>query len=267
MNTISFMSANFVARELGYHMTEGWGQGDRATNAYFRPIETFPERFEALLEEVSELGFTAIDIWTGHLHWAWATEEHIQVARALLDKYGFTVTSLAGSFGATLEEFQQACGVAQSLGTTILGGSTPLLSNDYDGLVRILRERGLVFGFENHPAEKTPADVLAKLGSASDVIGTAVDTGWYGTNGYDAAQAIEELRERIVHVHLKDVKAAGAHDTCQFGEGVVPIEASVRALKRMGYSGAISVEHEPEDRDPSQEVRVSAVKLAGWLER
>jgi hypothetical protein len=68
MTTISFMTANYVARQLGYHMTGGWDQGDKATNAYFRPLESFPERFEALLEEISELGFTAIDLWQAHLN-------------------------------------------------------------------------------------------------------------------------------------------------------------------------------------------------------
>ena len=41
MNTISFMSANYVARQVNYQMTEGWMQGDAAPNAYFRPLDTF----------------------------------------------------------------------------------------------------------------------------------------------------------------------------------------------------------------------------------
>ena len=55
MNTISFMSANYVARQLNYHMTRGWGQGETATNNYFMPLETFPQRFEDLLVLVREL--------------------------------------------------------------------------------------------------------------------------------------------------------------------------------------------------------------------
>ena len=31
MNMISFMTANYVARQIGYNMTEGWMQGDNAT--------------------------------------------------------------------------------------------------------------------------------------------------------------------------------------------------------------------------------------------
>jgi L-ribulose-5-phosphate 3-epimerase len=38
MNLISCMSANYVARQLNYQRTGGWGQGETATNLYFKPI-------------------------------------------------------------------------------------------------------------------------------------------------------------------------------------------------------------------------------------
>src|ERR687886_1421464 len=81
-NPISFITANYVARELGYNMTGGWGQGDHATNEHFRPIETFAGRFEELLRDVRAMGFEAIDLWNAHLNWAWATDAHIATARA-----------------------------------------------------------------------------------------------------------------------------------------------------------------------------------------
>lgn len=96
MNTISFMSANFVARQLDCHMTGGWMQGDNATNDYFRPIETFGERFGALLADVSAMGFRAIDLWIAHLNPGWATDEHISMARELPAEHKLAVASLAG---------------------------------------------------------------------------------------------------------------------------------------------------------------------------
>ena len=266
MYPISFMTANFVARQLGYRMTEGWSQGDRATNDYFRPIETFPESFGEMLGEIRALGFAALDVWTGHLNWAWATPEHIAAARALLDQHGLRVVSLAGGFGAAPEELGAACRLAVALGTDILGGSSALLERDREAAVRVLREYGVWLAIENHP-EKTPEEMLAKVGDgAGGVIGTAVDTGWYGTHGYDAAQAIERLGEHVLHVHLKDVTAAGSHASCRYGEGIVPLENCVRALETIGYAGAISVEHEPNDHDPTEDVRVSLATLRGWLE-
>ena len=38
-NAISFITANFVAREIGYSMSD-WGEGDRATQECFRPNES-----------------------------------------------------------------------------------------------------------------------------------------------------------------------------------------------------------------------------------
>jgi sugar phosphate isomerase/epimerase len=259
------MSANFVARQLGYHMTEGWGQGDRATQDYFRPLETFEARFDALLGEVRGLGFRAIDIWLGHLHPEWATGEHTAIARRLLAKHELPVVSLAGYFGSTPEEFERSCKLAVSLDTRVLGGGTGLLTGDRARMVALLDEYDLLLGVENHP-EKTPADLIARMGDpARGRVGAAVDTGWFGTQGYDAAKALEELCERLVHIHMKDVDAAGAHHTCALGRGVVNIEACVGTLQGIGYDGAISVEHEPEDRDPGPECRESLALLEGLL--
>jgi len=129
----------------------------------------------------------------------------------------------------------------------------------------VLREHDVRLAVENHP-EKTPQVVLAKIERGAGTFGTTVDTGWWGTQGYDAAQAIEELREHVLHVHLKDVRAIGEpHDTCPWGEGIVDIEACVRALQRIGYDGALTIEHEPEDHDPSDEIRKLRSQLEGWL--
>lgn len=263
---ISFISANFVAREIGYNMTGGWGQGDTATNQAFRPIETFERRFDEMLSEVRAMGFEAIDLWLAHLHPAWATAEHIATANKLLGRYGMPVTSLAGGFGSTREEFETTCKLAVAMNTTILGGSTPLLMRDRPTVVAMLKQYGLRLAVENHPDEKTAADLLAKIGDGGDgTIGAAVDTGWFGTQGYDAARALEEIGDFVFHVHLKDVRAAGGHDTCRFGEGVVPIEACVRTLKGMGYRDGYGIEHEPDHFDPTADCIAMLGMLRGWL--
>src|SRR4051812_30867154 len=69
---VSCMGANFVAREVGYSLpgdwtVSDWGNGDRAANEYFRPLESYRERLAALLQEIVQMGFTAIDLWTAHL--------------------------------------------------------------------------------------------------------------------------------------------------------------------------------------------------------
>lgn len=264
MNTIAFTTANFVARPLDYNMTGGWGQGDRASNNYYQPLETYAERFGTLLRDIQAMGFTTLDLWQAHLNHTWATPEHIAQAKALMARYHLPVTSLCGWFGSNHEQFEAACRLAVTLGCRVLGGSTSMLQKDRAFVVDRLNEHDLVLALENHPEK--PAEMLEKIGDgAGGRLGTTVDTGWYGTQGCDAVQAIEQLAEHIRLVHLKDVLAAGAHDTCRYGRGVVRVEACVAALRQQGYAGAITVEHEPEHFDPTDDCRANLAMLKQWL--
>ncbi len=264
MITISFMSANYVARQVGYAM-HGWGHGDKATNAYMSPLETFGERFEEILCDIRSMGFGAMDLWTSHLNYSWATDEHIAIARGLLQKHRLAVTSLGGWFGSTPEEFEACCRLAVAVDTKILGGSTSALDKDRDFVIRTLNRYNLKLGIENHP-EKTPQELLAKIGDAGNgTIGATLDTGWFGTQGYDAAEAIDQLRDHLFLLHLKDVLAPGEHECCRFGQGCVPVERCVRTLKRIGYVGVISIEHEPEKFDPTEDCKADLAMLRGWL--
>jgi sugar phosphate isomerase/epimerase len=258
-NRIAFMTANYVARETGWAM-HGWGHGDRTTNEAFAPIEMYAERIDALLADVVELGFETVDVWGAHLGTDWATEAHVDVAREGLRRHGLDVSTYATWVGPS--NVDRACELAKALGTNVIGGG---FSGEPDALVPALEAHGVRLAVENHP-EKTPAEVLAKIERGGAMFGTTVDTGWWGTHGYDAAQAIEELGDHVLHVHLKDVLAVGEpHETCRWGAGIVPIEECVRALGRIGYTGTITVEHEPETFDPTEDIRAMRAELEAWL--
>ena len=259
MTTIAFMTANYVARETGYSM-HGWGHGDRMTNEAFAPLETYEERFDAVLADVEELGFDAIDLWGAHLSPEWATDEHVEAACRALARRGIRVTTYATWIGPA--NVERSCELALALGTSLIGGG---VSGDLDEIAAVLAKHGVRLGIENHP-ERTPAEVLEKIERGAGMLGATVDTGWWGTQGYDAARAIEELGGHVLHVHLKDVRALGEpHETCRWGDGIVPIAACVRALQQIGYTGAIAVEHEPETEDPTDDLRAMRVELEGWL--
>jgi sugar phosphate isomerase/epimerase len=265
MNTLSFMTANYVARQLNYHMTQGWGEGDQATQEYFRPIESFQARFGAMLQEVKAMGFSAIDLWGAHLNPAWASPDHIAIARELLKAHKLQVISYAIWLN-DLDYLKAVCQVMTQLDIPLIGGGGPLITENRTELVSILRDYGVQYGLENHP-EKNPQEVLAKIGEAdSDIIGVALDTGWFGTQGYPAEDALRRLAERLKLVHLKDVKQVGAHETCRFGQGIVDIQACVRVLQVADYRGAISIEHEPELFDPTEDIIASKALLQTWLE-
>jgi L-ribulose-5-phosphate 3-epimerase len=265
MNTISFITANFVARELGYHMTEGWGQGDTATQEHFKPLETFGARFDAMLKEVKALGFDTIDLWAAHLHPDWATPAHIETAKAALNDNGMRVSSFAAWCG-NLEVLEGFCKLANALGVKIIAGGAPVLRTDRDAAIALLKRHDVKFAIENHP-EKTVGELLEQIGDGADgFIGAAPDTGWWALEGANPAEILRALNGHILTVHLKDIVRTGVHLTCALGAGIADIPDCVQALKDIGYTGTIGIEHEPEDHDPRAEVAESKRTLEGWLQ-
>lgn len=271
----SFITANFVARPLAYRMDQGWGQGDQASNDFFAPLETYEARLDALLGEVKALGFSSIDLWCAHLHWRWATPQHLEIAKGLLGKHGLGVRSYAAWVMGGPADLHAACRLCAALDIPYFVGNCQLFTDDRAAAVAILREHGVGYAIENHP-EKTAAEIVARLGSGDeDVVGVGLDVGWCGTQGWDALAAVKELGSRMFAIHLKDVKARRAektglqfvdmgHETCRLGDGIVPIRAVVDYLRTIGFRGSIGIEHEPETHDPSAEVRESRERVESW---
>lgn len=259
VSRIAFTTANYVARQTGWAM-QGWRHGDRATHEFFSPVETYRERFDALLAAVRELGFETIDLWGPHLSPTWAMDEHVAAAQEALGAHGLAVATYATWVDAA--NVERACELSLAVGTPVIGAG---LSGDPAALAPVLRAHGVTLALENHP-ERTPAEVLVKIEAGDGALAATIDTGWWATQGYDPERAIRELDGHVAHVHLKDVSHTGEpHETCVWGEGIVDIEACVRALQNSGYTGAYVVEHEPEDHDPSEEIMAMRQQLEVWL--
>jgi len=277
MNPISYITANLVARPVGFNMTGGWMQGDDATHDLFRPAERFAARFDEMIGSIRALGYTSVDLWCAHLHPSWATVRHLEAARSVLDKHGVTVTAYPCHWGSSIEDLRLIARVLEALGTDLISGNHGLLASDRPALVRELRALKLRFAYENHP-EKDGTAMLTKIGQGdADVLGLAYDTGWAVTNGFDALAALPTVLPRLFHLHAKDVKPRRAgqptgfalidlgHETCTLGDGVAGIEAVIRQAVAGGFTGPIGIEHEPETHDPADDCRESLVRVKKWL--
>ena len=205
-----------------------------------------------------------MDIWTAHLNPRWATDEHLRIAAGLLAEHELTVPSLAGSAGADLDYFRGLCRIARAVGAPVSAAPRRAGRRPGRGGGRAGRSTTWCSAWRTIPS--APRRILEAMGDpAGGRIGAALDTGWFGTHGYDAADAIEAVADRLKHVHIKDVAAPGGHDTVSLGEGCVPVRRCVEVLRRIGYAGTMSIEHEPEDRDPVPEVLRSRELLREWL--
>lgn len=263
---VTFITANYVARETGYAMNPfNWGAADKATVESFHGPNS-AAKFDELCRLVSEAGFKYIDIWVAHLNPFVATQSQVNDAVAALKKYKLTCVAYTGGLGRpdmTRAEAEKVYKVAKAIGAPKLGvGLNPSNARlAYD----LGKEYGVKYAIENHP-EKNPQEVLARIGDYGEVIGIAQDTGFWGQFGYDAIKATHELKDHLFHMHLKQVRETptGWH-SCAYDDGVVNIFGVVKALKEIGYTGSVSVEHEPAHEDPMPAVVHSAKLLRTWL--
>ena len=260
MPLVSFMLANYAARPLNWQI-ESWAQAEAATSAYFAPLKTFANRFEEYLRDAATLGFTAVDLWQPMLDHRWITNDHLETAADLLDQYNLQPISFAGWLGSNEDDFEANCEISSALGVDLLTGDT---SADRAFVLEGLAKYGLRWGCENE-AEHTPDEILAKIGD-DPLIGVCADVGWFATHGYDATDALRQLAPRLFHVHLKDIRHAGKHETCRLGEGIVPLEQVIRELETLRYAGALSIEHETAPYDPSDDISASLALLQQWLD-
>ena len=232
----------------------GWGDGERAAQLYFRPLETYAARLGTLLDEIVELGFENIDLWMGHLNPDWATLEHVVLAREILARRGLQVMSLAGYFGDTLDQFEAACQLALALRVLLLAGNSRCLIDHRADTLALLRKYSLVLGIEN---ETATAEVVSNLvgDQDADVLGAIIDTGSFDENGGDSVAAIERLGSRIRQVHLRNCLSRTNSEAARFDAGLVPMPAVIRALRDVNYAGGISIEHVAYGFDPREDCR------------
>jgi sugar phosphate isomerase/epimerase len=134
-------------------------------------------------------------------------------------------------------------------------------------ILDVCSQAGVRFGLEVHPTEI--AFDISSAQRALDAVqghsafGFNYDPSHFGYQGVDYVEFIRVFRERIFHVHMKDVYWSplpsrsgvfGGHlnfghvdrfwDFRSLGRGNIRFEEIIRALNQIGYQGPLSVEWE-----------------------
>ena len=246
---IAFNSANLVGRVTGgKFVLKNWGQQHTKTAE-----QTDEKEWAKICSEVAAAGYHAIEVWVAHVDPAHMTDARATAYRKIMADHGLQAIGLAGTLN---DDHARVC---HQLNIPVCNGG--LWNTDLRNVRRVMKETGVNYNFENH-GEKSVDDILDAMNGGAGGVGVAVDTGWLGTHGLDAPSVIRELGDLVTHVHLKDVKHKGGHETCPLGTGVVNIAGSIQTLKEMGYAGWYSWEDEPEDRNPMD----IAQAMREWIE-
>lgn len=121
----------------------------------------------------------------------------------------------------------------------------------YEGLDRVIPRAealGIKILVEPEPElllENTPQFVEFIRAIRSPAVGINFDIGHYFCVGEDPAASFETLFEWVGHVHLEDIAATRAHNHLIAGHGVISFSDVFSAMKRLGYTGDISLELYP----------------------
>jgi sugar phosphate isomerase/epimerase len=246
---IAFNTANLVARMTGWRFElKNWGEQHNKT------VEQTDEKaWGEICKEIAAAGYRAVEIWVAHVDPAKMTDARAKTFKKILDDHGLQPIALAGTLTADNAR------VCQQLGIPTCNGG--LWGTDLAGVRKTIQSTGVAYNFENHP-EKSADEIREKIEGGKGGVGVALDTGWLGTQHVDAPAAIRSLDTLVKHVHLKDVKAVGGHETCPLGQGAVNIAGVIATLKAIGYAGWYSWEDEPEHRNPM----LIAAEMRQWIE-
>lgn len=247
---IAFVTANLVARVSGYRFELArWGEQHEKTIA-----GTDAAAWRSICEEIAAHGFRAVEIWEAHAAPEVMDRDRAATWKSILNDHGLKAIGYGGGLSRKTLEICQWLDIPQINGG--IGENTP------EQATALCKEMGIRFNIENHP-QKTAQELLALVGGGNEWLGVCIDTGWLGTQGVSGPSVIRACGGLVRHVHVKDVKAAGAHETCLLGDGVAQVADCIAALKGLRYSGWYSWEDEPEDRNPLD----SAVQNRCWIEK
>lgn len=259
----SYTTVNVFTQCAGW-LPVGWDTAEAATNRAFSSTEDFGRLFGAVLDDAVEAGFGVIDLWLAHLNPAWSTREQEEIALQLIDERSLVVNSLSGPLGSSAQELGEIVALAERLGVVYLAGPCDAAYSDRPGVLDVMRDTEVVLALENHPRESSIDDMLRLIGDEG-VLATTVDTGWWMTVGVNPGDAIERLGTSMVCFHAKDIRAVGAHDNVPWGEGIVDVRSAVELAIAGGYSGAITIEFEPEFGDPRWAFPAMREMLGRWI--
>jgi sugar phosphate isomerase/epimerase len=140
---------------------------------------------------------------------------------------------------------------------------------------KLAKEYNVKIAIHNHgPEDKnfpTAKSVLDAVKNMDSRMGLCIDIGHATRAGENVVEAIASAGPRLFEMHMKDLRdPAGQKDQPAFsqvpvGDGVLPIPAIFKQLKKQGYQGVCSLEYEIDADDPMPGMRKSFSYMRGVL--
>ena len=176
-----------------------------------------------------------------------STDDEIKAFHAKLAEYGVTGYGVGPIYMKTKEEVDRAFDYAKRVGVKLIVGVP-----NYELLPYVnkkVAEYDMQFAIHLHGPDielyPDAADVWENVKDLDPRMGMCLDIGHDRRNGRDPVADLEKYQSRVFDIHLKDVTGATKLGySVEVGRGILDIPGLVRMLRKIKYTGVVSLEHE-----------------------
>ena len=176
-----------------------------------------------------------------------STDEQIAAFKAKLAAKGVTGYAVGPIYMKSEAEVDKAFEYAKKVGVKLIIGVP-----NYELLPYVdkkVKEYDFKLAIHLHgPDIKTYPDAEDVWNHVKDLdprIGMCLDIGHDTRNGKDAVADLKKYQSRVFDIHIKDVTGTTKLGySLEVGRGVINFPAFVKMLRKVGYSGVCSLEHE-----------------------
>jgi sugar phosphate isomerase/epimerase len=166
--------------------------------------------------------------------------------KAILQSKGIHMVAMGVIVPRNRDQWIKAFDLAKEFGLSYITAEP--LKNQWDMVDSLAGIYGIKVAIHDHPKPNvywSPDSVLAAIKGHSN-IGSCADLGHWARNGLDPVACLKILQGHIIGVHLKDIVKfdyTKAEDTV-VAKGVINFPPIFQELKRQGFRGMFSIEHE-----------------------
>ncbi|NEW84412.1 MAG: sugar phosphate isomerase/epimerase [Mariniphaga sp.] len=198
-----------------------------------------------------------------------STDEQIAEFHAKLKASDVTGYAVGPIYMKSEKDIDNAFEYAKRVGVKLIVGVP-----NYDLLPYVdkkVKEYGFNYAIHLHgPDIATYPDAEDVWNHVKDLdprIGMCLDIGHDTRNGKDPVADLKKYKSRVFDIHIKDVTGTTKLGySLEVGRGVINFPAFVKMLRKVGYTGVCSLEHEKDMTDPFMGIAESIGYFRGIIE-
>ncbi len=198
-----------------------------------------------------------------------STKEQMDDFKAKCASYGVDGYILGPIYMRSKEEVDRAFAYTERYGIKMFIGVPDYELIDY--VIAKVAETGIKVAIHTHGPDGAAFPSIYKImelvKDPSLGVGCCLDMGHSVRSGEDIAKIVKKYHKWIYDVHIKDETAPSkAGQTWEMGRGVIDFRPIVKALRKVGYKGVLSIEFEKNGDNPHPGVAESVGYLRGILD-